>query len=76
MNSDYYFQKGLTVLIVTGVVVLALIILFLWYGLTGISALAGACLACPRRTWRGRILLFQPGQFGRSFGTVFPSVWA
>ena len=46
------------------------------HGFAGISTLAGACLACPRRTWRDRILLFQRGQFGRSFGAFFSPVWA
>lgn len=41
------------------------------HGFAGISALAGACFACPRRTWRDRILLFQRGQFGGSFGAFF-----
>lgn len=31
------------------------------HGFSGISALAGACFACPRRTWRDRILLFSVG---------------
>lgn len=45
------------------------------HGFAGISALAGACFACPRRTWRDRILLFQRGQFGGSFGAFFSSFW-
>lgn len=43
----------------------------LWHGLAGISALAGGCSVCSRRTWRGRILLFQSGPFGGPFGAIF-----
>jgi len=58
-------------MIVASAVIFALIVLFSAMVSRGISALAGACFACPRRTWRDRILLFQRGQFGGSFGAFF-----
>ena len=74
MNSDYYFQKGLR-LIVTGVVVLALIILFCGMVSQGFPLWLALVLLVPAGL--GVVgFYFQPGQFGRSFGTVFPSVWA
>ena len=72
MNPEYYFQKGLR-LIVASAVIFALIVLFSAMVSRGFPLWLALVLLVPAGL--DRILLFQRGQFGGSFGAFFSSFW-